>query len=361
MRGQRVLSEVLGRAARPRAPEEPDMAHNITTRDSLFTVREPAWHGLGTVLADYPTREEAQQLAHPWEPVSAPLFRRVLNPDLTEHFEEVSTHQEMVRSDDGHHLGVVTNSYTPVTNGEMYDVAEALQGVENEVRFETGGSLFGGSKVWLLLRLNEPIAVKGDPRGESIAYYALQNSHDGGGSFRGQATMTRIVCDNTSQMADLDAKQRGTEFVFRHTSSIKDRIEDAKMALAGWRAGVANWSLQMEHLLDLEVDAKQADWFMRTFIPEPPAGATVSDRVLRNVDEARMAFTDILHSETVPEEIRGTSYGLYQAGVEWWQHSRAARATTIEGRMESRFRRAYLEPSAYTSSAVEVAMAAASV
>lgn len=340
------------------------MAHNITERDGLFVVREPAWHGLGTVLDDYPTRAQAQAIAHPWEPVSEPLFRRVITMGELgpiEEFVEVDSHQSVVRSDDGHHLGVVTKSYEPVTNNELYDIAEALQGENQEVRFETGGSLLGGSKVWLLLRLNEPLTVKGDPRGESIAYYALQNAHDGSASLRGQATMTRIVCDNTSRMADLDATQRGTEFTFRHTSSVKERIEDAKLALAGWREGIRNWSLQMQSLIEVKLTDKQVDWFMRTYIPEPPAGAKVSDRVIKNVDTARTQFIDVLHSETMPEEIRGTAYGMVQASVEWWQHSRATRAATIEGRMENRFRRAYLEPSLYTSSAVEVALEAANV
>jgi hypothetical protein len=52
---------------------------------------------------------------------------------------------------------------------------------------------------------------------------------------------------------------------------------------------------------------------------------------------------------------------MLQASVEWWQHSRATRAATVEGRMENRFRRAYLEPSLYTSSAIEVAREAALV
>ena len=116
------------------------MAHNITTRDNLFTVREPAWHGLGTVLEDYPTRAEAQAIAHPWEPVSQPLFRRVIEMGElgpVESFVEVDEYREMVRDDDGHHLGVVTKDRADanISNAELYDVAEALQGENQEVRF----------------------------------------------------------------------------------------------------------------------------------------------------------------------------------------------------------------------------------
>jgi phage/plasmid-like protein (TIGR03299 family) len=336
------------------------MSHQITSTDNMFVVREPSWHGLeATTFAEYPTRAEAQAAAHPWEPVSAPLFRRVLNPDLTESFEEVSSHTALVRSDNDGLLGVVSDTYTPVTNGELYDIAEAVQGEGADVKLETGGSLKGGSKVWLLLRLNEPLMVPGDPNGATVAYYALQNSHDGSTSLRGQATMTRIVCDNTAQAADLDAKQRGTEFVFHHTAKVAQRIEEAKLALRGWRDSVANWQLQCAALSDIAINDAQKAWFIHTFIPAPPAKFQ-SDRVMANVDKARDELAAILAGPTC-EGINGNAYGLVQSAIEYSQHVRTARATTIEGRMESRFKRAYLDRSLYTSSAVELAHAAAEV
>src|SRR5699024_236789 len=110
-----------------------------------------------------------------------------------------------------------------------------------DVMVESGGSLKGGRLVWLLLRLKDPLVIEGDPRGATMAYYALQNSHDVSGAFRGQATSTRIVCANTSQMADMDARARGTECVFRHTRNVADRIEQARTALAGWRNALDDW------------------------------------------------------------------------------------------------------------------------
>ncbi|RZJ32214.1 MAG: alpha/beta hydrolase, partial [Chryseobacterium sp.] len=44
------------------------MAHNLAynqkrDRHSFFSVREKAWHGLGTIVEDYPTAAEALQFA----------------------------------------------------------------------------------------------------------------------------------------------------------------------------------------------------------------------------------------------------------------------------------------------------------
>lgn len=335
------------------------MAHEITDRDGLFTVREPAWHGLGTVLPDYPTREQAQTLAHPWEPVTEPIFRRIpviepLTGGLSYEYEEISSHKAVVRSDslDGDTLGVVGEGYEPVTNTEMWDIAEALQGEGTEVRYETGGSLKGGRKVWALLRLDEPVVVPGDPNGAVIPYYALQNAHDGSGSFRGQATMTRIVCDNTAQMADLDAKVRGTEFTFRHTVNVRDRIEEAKLALAGWRESVTEWNRIAEHLVGVQLTGTMLDEFLYAFVPEPAANL-VSDRVRDNITRTRDDIVEILRSETCAG-IDHTAYGLLSATLEYQQHVRRTKGKTDGDRSENRFKRAYLDRSALTRDAVSL-------
>lgn len=323
--------------------------HNITDRDGVFTVRQPAWWDTDGQhdLDHYPSRAEAQSIAHPWEPVSEPLFRRILNPDFTSGFEEVPDHVANVRSDDGGMLGVVSKSFVAVKNDEMYDVAEAVQGQDSDVKFETGGSIGGGRKVWLLLRLNEPLEVKGDPNGATIPYFGLQNSHDGSGSFRGQGLLTRIVCDNTSQMADLEAKDRGTEFTFRHSKNVGERIEQAKQALAGWRAGIETWRRLSEHLITVKVTPAQRELFIAEFVPMPIEGL-VSDRVVTNVNEARAAIRSILSGPTA-EGIDDTAYGLVQSAVEYSQHYRKAQSK------ESRFKRAYLDRDRLTADAVTLA------
>lgn len=341
------------------------MAHNILERDSLFTVRVPAWHGLGVTLDDYPTRVEAQKIAHPWEPIAEPIYTKEpgfalhthtedcnveecdLIEDLTETFEKVDGFAAIKRSDNGATLGVVTDTYEPVTNTEMWDIAEAIQGPAVDVKFETAGSLKGGSKVWLLLRLNEPIVLNGDSATATIPYYALQNAHDGSGSFRGQATMTRIVCDNTAQVADLDARARGTEFVFRHTKNVGDRIEQAKVALAGWRNSIEEWRQISEMLCNAPVDAADVTEFLNRYIPIPPEGAA-SDRVRRNAFDAQATWHRIYASQNMAGTTF-TAYGLIQTSIEYAQHYRRANSA------ESKFRRAYLDRSDVVASAVKIA------
>lgn len=341
------------------------MVHEITDTDTLFSVREMPWHQLGTVLTDYPTREEAQKIAHDWEPVTAPVFRRVMGVhthgdecysdfgpgDLSceqeegpySHYEEIPGQQEVVRSDNSEHIGVTNDTLGLVTNTEMYDIAEAVQGLGGDVMYETGGSLRGGRQVWLLLRLREPLELKGDPHGATMQYFALQNSHDGGGSFRGQAINTRIVCANTSRMADMSAEAHGTEITFRHTKNVKDRIEEAKQALAMWRTSVEEWKLFNEHMLTLKVTDQQREEFVERFFPMPEArpGLTVSKRVVTNIENERREMRGIFASIT-SEGTENTAYGLVQGALEYSQHFRATRGKNPIERNENRFRRSVL-------------------
>lgn len=332
------------------------MPHNITERDGFFTVRQPAWHGLGAVLNDYPDRATAQAIAHPWEPEEEPVYVRRVGPerfgDPRVEYQSVRGFKAIRRSDDHAVIGLVGSSYTPVRNDTLWDIAEALEGLEPEaVRYETAGSLKGGAKVWVLLRLREPVQVPGDPHGAVIPYFALQNYHDATGSFSGKAVLVRLVCDNTWHAADLDARARGTEFTFRHTRNVADRIEQARVALTGWRTSVRTHAEVSRELLDLKVDDEAVTGFVESFIPMPPT-AISTERMRANTDRARQRLRRVLASPTC-EGIEHTAYGLVQAGIEFAQHERRSHGP------ENRFRRAYLDSSRITRDAVRLAREAA--
>lgn len=336
------------------------MAHEITATDNMFSVREMPWHRLGVVLDDYPTRAEAQPLVHGWEPVSEPLFHRVPffneagEPDVR--YEEVPTvgnFRSDSAGDHGGYLGPVSDSYVTVSNNDMWDVAEAIQGGGVDVKYETGGSLSGGKKVWLMLTLDQPLFVTGDPNGATMHHYLLQNNHEGGGSFKGSATATRVVCANTLRMADIDAQAHGTEFTFRHSKNIGDRIEEAREALAGWRESVDSWNLFSAQMIETKVSAKGAQEFVRRFIPAPPKGIA-SDRVLANVESARDTWKSIYNGVT-GEGIKGSAYGLLQASSEYAEHYRKAQD------METRFKRSILDRNTIMTNAKDLALEAALV
>ncbi|QNJ56030.1 hypothetical protein SEA_RASPUTIA_140 [Microbacterium phage Rasputia] len=331
------------------------MSHEITSSDGMFTVRQAAWHSLGTVFEDYPKREDAQKVAMNWEVKEEPLFRKVLevsDEDGTtyERLEEVEGWKANVRDDNEVTLGVVPESYTNVTNNELWDIAEALEGSGEDVMFETAGSLKGGKAVWILLRLQEPLVIKGDPRGETIPYYALQNTFDRSGAFRGQATTTRIVCANTSKMADWDAQNRGTEFTFKHSTNVGDRIADARIALASWRESLTAWQEQAEVLVQRKLEPLSGAEFLDRFIPMPPENL-ISERTRNNVIRDRGKWMDAYNSVT-GEGLKDTAYGLVQASIEFLEWGRRAYNA------ETRFQRSFLTREGLVTRAIELSLEA---
>ncbi len=350
------------------------MSHGITETDRMFSVHEMPWHGLGNVLDEYPTREEAQQRVHPWEPVTEPVYRavpyirknRVIDPETRVsrieevpdvRYEEVPGSQAVVRSDNSQLLGVTNDTLGLITNNELWDVVEAVGNVGTDIKIETAGSLRGGQDVWALLRLAEPIRIAGDPNGATLAFLALQNNHVGGGSFRAQALNTRIVCANTSAAADIEAKRNGFEFNFRHSSGVAERIEEAKAAVSMWRDGINAWQQAMEHLVKMPVYSHQITWFVEQFQPMPP-NHLVTNRVRNNVEKARGELWDILRSQT-QEGIHDTAFGLFQAGIEWQQHFRQTKGKDERSRMESHFRRSMLTNDGLRRSTLKLAEEAA--
>ena len=341
------------------------MSHNITSTDTVISVRDAGWHGLAKVKADYVTPEEARQEAFPWEPVTTPLYRAepvILDDGTIEtRYVEIEGTVGVERSDNGEFFGAVSSEYgetlASTNNKALTQVAESIEGIDaGDVRVETAGSLKGGRKVWMLLRLAEPLHITGDPHGTTIPYYALQTSHDGSGAFRGQALFTRVICDNTAQAADLEAQQRGTEFVFRHTASVGERIEEAKTALSMWRQNVLHWNEQMQELIEIPVTPVMRREFVERFIPAPVSENSISKRVQTNIANARSEMFRLLGDGNVTTEgINDTAYGLVQAAVEFQQHVRGVRGKTELARMESRFNRAYLTRDNMTTVAIDLA------
>lgn len=306
------------------------MAHNF---ESGFVVREPAWHGLATVLDDYPDNwDDARRLAGlDWDPIVEPMFVR----NERGNFVKVDDHNAIMRDDTRAVLATASKSYSLFDNESLGPLVESLLDVDDDVQYETAGVLKGGRKVWVSLRLREPFEVPGDPRGATLPRLVVQNSHDGSTALRAQRLQTRIVCDNTSHAADREAQAHGYEFTFRHTSNIVDRVDDAKRAIAGLKSDRAAYLEWANDLLGIDVTEAQRELFVNEFVPSPPTDAVVSNRVLGNINEARAQVRAILSSPTTVDTAH-TAYGLVQAGVEYLDHVRSYRDA------ETHFSRTYL-------------------
>lgn len=298
-----------------------------------FSVRKPMWHGLGTILEEYPGREEAMQIAgHDFtieeQPIALPAG---------EAWEEIPGWKALKRSDTGDILHVTRDTYEPLQNERLWDIADAIIGEDN-VQYETAGVLKAGAVLWVLARINKPSVVKGD-NSETYPYALVSTTHDGTGACKARAVSVRVVCWNTYSAADAEAGRSGRQFTFRHTKRVMDRIEDAKAALGLIQHQHEEFIHLANDLADIKIERSGVVDFLTRFIPEPRADV-ISERQRKNIEEAREQVKQILDlSSTIPEAHRRTAYGLWSAGIEYLDYMKRAHNE------ESRFHRTMLDRS----------------
>lgn len=313
-----------------------------------FFVREPAWHGMGVVLDDYPGREEAMVLAgHNFDVLEFPVFRMGMPISTNEEGAQALKDSGIVAftDDDGRHLyaarpidgwkehrrsdtgaliHVSKESYQRIPNSVPYDFAEIL--LEEGFKYETGISLRGGAVCALTLYLDEPVTIKGDTS-IILPYLGLSWAHDGTAALKGRSTSVRQVCANTVAASEAEGARLGTDFTIRHTTNWRDQVEQAQQAMKGTRDQFAEFVEIANQLADVKVTPDQRELFIHTLIPLEisRAGALVSDRVVKNVDTARAAVMNLFDGPTIPEAHKLTAYGLHLAGVEYLDHLRGFR------------------------------------
>lgn len=187
------------------------MAANVET---MFSVRETPWHGLGQIIADAPTSKDAIILAGlDWNVIQKPVYTST---------GIIPGYKANIRDIDERFLGLVTDRYRIVQNREAFEFTDALLG--EGVKYETAGSLASGKRVWMLAKMETATITdeKVDP------YLVFTNCHDGTGAIRVAITPVRVVCQNTLNLA---MKKASRHWSAVHTGNMESKLEEARNTL----------------------------------------------------------------------------------------------------------------------------------
>jgi len=132
-------------------------------------------------------------------------------------------------------------------------------------------------------------------------------------------------------------------------AAARQAIGEAREALSFARMEARQYADAMTDLLGITISPAQELMWLREFIPEPPTGIT-SDRVAKNIEEARAAVMGFLNGPAVEGTgVRGTAYGLVQAAGEYLDHVRTARS------WETRLNRTLIRPEPLKHRALTIA------
>lgn len=246
--------------------------------ETMFYTRETPWHGLGTRVMEAPSSKEALSLSGlDWNVEQEPIY--------TETGNHISGFKANIRDTDQKVLGVVTDRYKVIQNGEAFAFTDELLG--EGIRYETAGSLQGGRKVWLLAHLPHEYIIAG----ERISPYLLfSNTHDGSGAIRVAVTPIRVVCNNTLNLA-LDTAKRSWSTI--HTGDIKSKLEEAKNTLFMANAYMDELGREFENLRKKKLTEKQVMDYIGLLIPLDENGTSQQKKnVIRLQNDMKMRYFD---------------------------------------------------------------------
>lgn len=281
------------------------MSANVET---MFSVREKPWHGLGTIVSEAPTSADALRLAGlDWRVLQKPVF--------TEDGIAIPNYKANVRSSDNTVLGIVTDRYKIVQNVDALNFTDNLIG--GDVRYETAGSLRKGKTIWLLAKMPK-VDILGD---DVEPYLCFTNSHDGTGAIKVCLTPVRVVCNNTLNFALNTAKRSWST---KHMGNMDEKMYEAERAL-----GLAN-----DYMNALAEDADilanssiNGDGIQKILDTMFPVKEDDSPRKQENAKQAKNGIWACYFAPDIQKYL-GTKYGFINAVADWVDHSAPARLTS---------------------------------
>ena len=291
---------------------------------SFASLRQPAWHGLGTVFENEVTTREMLNLAHlsDWdvrcEEIALP------GRSHRDYFATVRTNP----FDGGNDvLGVVGERYRPFQNEDLFAFGDNIL---DGARWETAGSIKNGTVVFGSLALNRDTVLDANGRGDKIDNYLLvHTSHDGSLAIQASVTPVRVVCSNTLNAAvGRDGRRAKQSFRIRHTQTTEGKVSAAREALGLASKYLDEFDKMAAKMIETEITEKQFFDIITTVYPKPEENAKGAFTKWENKIDT---LNSIWVSPTVTN-IKGTAWGAYNTLTErldWHRNPRGGDASNV--------------------------------
>lgn len=258
------------------------------------------WRRIGTDVSNLTSVDEVLRKADlDYEVVKAPLFyelegMRTLIPN------KFAT----IRRDTGKQYGIVSGNYTIIQNKDAFDF---INYISEEIQFEKAGETHHGL-IYIIAKL-PPVTILGD---EFHPYMIFQNGHNGGISLRVTICPLRVVCEN--QFATAFKNSPG--IILRHTSSIENKLTEAREVLTSSAEFMKDFAVAAESLALKKIDDIAIEKVISNLFPlKDDASPRVINRVMREREEFKKAYN---HDDNW--NFRNTVWGLANAHSRYLTH-----------------------------------------
>lgn len=304
------------------------MAHELEINEDgqarMFYAGQTPWHGLGTQVDSELTAVEAIRAAQlDWELKKQEIY--ISGTGLVDGIPVIGTKvpgkYAVVRPLDNKVLGVVGESYEIIQNRECFAFLDEIVG-SGQAIYHTAGSLFGGSRVFVTIKLPNDAHV-GDDVVEK--YVVLSTSHDGTIALNARISPIRVVCANTLAVA-LNEKTAESICV-RHTTNYAKNVEEARKVLKLTDVYYAQMEVAFYDLLKQSMSDTQMDSFLTLLIPDTKKDGDKLIATGRSLN-IRKDIKDKFHDGIGMDNIQNTRWAAYNAVTEYVTHDRA---TAVHG------------------------------
>ena len=301
------------------------MAHGLLEgKDTMMSVKERPWHGIGTILQNAPTIEEALTTSGlDWD-VS---IRKMRAGDVP-----IETHKAVMRQDTKDILGVVGNSYTPLQNSVAFDWFQPFID-EGQATLETAGSLFGGKRTFILAKMaGDNLEIM--PGDEIEKFILLSNDHTGGQSVRCGFTPIRVVCNNTLTAAETSSKSqlirvRHSQNVVENLLSVRDTVDLVNKQFIATEEMYKSLTKRDINQADLQKYVRQV--FSYKKLEQIIKDVETQDEEKAAIEETRKRLVARVE-EIFAKEMAHTPWNMYNAVNSYLNHERGK---TLESRYDS--------------------------
>ncbi len=289
------------------------MAHEIETVNGQACIAyhgQRPWHGLGTALTDedlYSWSGTAKKAGLDWTVELVPL--------QTADTQSKVEHRAVRRQSDGRILGVVGSRYAPLQNEDAFKWFQPFLDAR-EAALHTAGSLKGGTRVWVMAKLNrDPLVIaQGD---EVEKYILLSHGHDGSLAVRVGYSPQRVVCSNTLAMAHrADASKL---IRIKHTRDVLENLANIREVMSVADAEFTATAEQYRLLARKSINQSDLRKYIKLVLKVEDEQGT-STR-LKNIVEQIIGLAESGRGNDLPS-VRGTYWTAYNGLAEWLTYNR---------------------------------------
>ncbi len=288
--------------------------------------RRATWQRLGNDVTGLSVKEAMAKAGIDFTVGMVPLVAAIPSPTgyTTPDGETINEARRVVgynvtyRNDTGQPIGPVGSRYHVVQTKDATDLIEAMTAGGWQPEF--AGLVNKGRAVFMAGRMNmADLSTEVDP------YLCFVNSFDGSSGLKFACTPVRPRCTNQIK-AIFSTRQTVRPVVsLRHTSNVMGRAEMVRDLLGLSQTYYRYLDEQIDRLLNIPLTERRLDEVLNLVAPlvDDSGKDLVGYKHDKRLDKRSEITSTLANSETIPDDMRYTAWGIYNAmtEIEQWGKS----------------------------------------